>query len=93
MLHKTVHTMTLLLFILVISVYEKFCIFHRITLIATIYSTSSCFLLDLFPSVLLYNITNILAVLCIIAGIFGCAHHFFLQITDFIRYVRIKSAQ
>lgn len=82
-----------LMFSFIISIYERFCIYHRITIIATFYATSSCFFLDLYPSILFYNATNLCAVLCIIAGILGCSYHFLLQINDFRRYVRIKSAQ
>lgn len=82
-----------LLFSLIISIYERFCVFHRITILSTLYANSSCYFMDLYPSIYFYNITNLCAIACILAGIVGCIYHFSLQITDFIRYVRIKSAQ
>lgn len=84
---------TLLLFSLIISIYERFCIFHRITILSTLYANSSYIFGDLFPSIYFYNITNICAIAGIILGIAGCIYHFSLQITDFIRYVRIQSAK
>lgn len=84
---------TALAFALVISLYERFCIFHRITILSTLYANSSYYFMDLFPSICFYNITNICAIACILLGIAGCIYHFSLQITDFIRYVRIQSAK
>lgn len=84
---------TLLIFSLIISIYERFCIFHRITILSTLYANSSYIFSDLFPSIYFYNITNFIAVACILLGILGCIYHFSLQITDFIRYVRIQSAK
>lgn len=82
-----------LIFSLLISIYERFCIFHRITILSTLYANSSYIFSDLFPSIYFYNITNFIAVACILLGILGCIYHFSLQITDFIRYVRIQSAK
>lgn len=82
-----------LLFSLIISIYERFCIFHRITILSTLCANSSYIFGDLFPSIYFYNITNICAIAGILLGIAGCIYHFSLQITDFIRYVRIQSAK
>lgn len=73
-----------------ISWYEHFCIYHRLVILSVVYCNLSCYFADVFPSILFYNITNILAVLLIAFGIIGCAVHFGCQIKDFIRYVRTK---
>lgn len=91
--YLTKFSVTALVFAFIISLYERFCVFHRLTVLATLYVNCSYYLIDLFPSILLYNVTNLIAVLCILAGIIGCIYHFSLQITDFIRYVRIQSAK
>lgn len=84
---------TALLFSFIISIYERFCIFHRITILSTLYANSSYIFMDLFPTICSYNITNLCAIAGILLGIAGCFYHFSLQITDFIRYVRIQSAK
>lgn len=40
-----------LTFALVISLYERFCISHRITILSTLYANSSYYFMDLFPSI------------------------------------------
>ena len=74
----------------IISLYEHFCIYYRLVILSVLYASLSCHFLDYFPSILTYNITNILAILCIFAGIIGCLIHFSIQIKDFVRYVRTK---
>lgn len=91
--YLTKFSVTALLFAFVISLYERFCVFHRLTILATLYVNCSYYLIDIYPSIFLYNITNLVAALCILSGIIGCIYHFSLQITDFIRYVRIQSAK
>lgn len=73
-----------------ISLYERFCIYHRIVIVACFYTSFSCYIQHWFPSISLYNITNIIAIAFIIFGIIGCVIHFGYQIKDFIRYVRTK---
>lgn len=79
-----------LLFLFVISLYERFCIYYRIVILSTLFVMLSCYFYDSFPSILTYNITNILAILLIFVGIIGCLIHFSIQIKDFVRYVRTK---
>ena len=74
----------------IISLYEHFCIYHRLVILSVVYCNLSCYFADVYPSILFYNITNILAVLLITAGIVGCAVHFGCQIKDFVRYVKTK---
>ena len=74
----------------IISLYEHFCIYYRLVILSVFYASLSCHFLDYFPSILTYNITNILAILCIFVGIIGCLIHFSIQIKDFVRYVRTK---
>ena len=74
----------------IISLYEHFCIYYRLVILSVLYASLSCHFLDYFPSILTYNITNILAILCIFVGIIGCLIHFSIQIKDFVRYVRTK---
>lgn len=73
-----------------ISLYERFCIYHRIVILACFYTSFSYYIQGIFPTITLYNITNIIAVACIIIGLIGCIIHFGYQIGDFIRYVRTK---
>lgn len=73
-----------------ISLYEKFCIYHRIVILACFYTSFSGYIQDIFPTISLYNITNIIAIVCIAIGLIGCFIHFCFQIQDFIRYVRTK---
>lgn len=44
-----------------VSILERFCVWYRITIVGTLYLNASCFILDYFPSVLSYNITNFVA--------------------------------
>lgn len=74
----------------IISLYEHFCIYYRIVILSVLYASLSCYFYDSFPSILTYNITNILAILLIFVGIIGCLIHFGIQIKDFVRYVRTK---
>lgn len=74
----------------IISLYEHFCIYYRLVILSVLYASLSCHFLDYFPSILTYNISNILAILCIFVGITGCLIHFLIQIKDFVRYVRTK---
>lgn len=73
-----------------ISLYEKFCIYHRIVICGCFYASASYYIQGIFPTITLYNITNIIAVVCIVIGLIGCIIHFGYQIGDFIRYVRTK---
>ena len=79
-----------LLLCFLISLYERFCIYHRIVIVACFYTSFSCYILDWFPSIEFYNITNIIAIFFLVFGIIGCIIHFGYQIKDFIRYVRTK---
>lgn len=74
----------------IISLYEHFCIYYRMVISSVLYASLSCYFYDSFPSILTYNITNILAILLIFVGIIGCLIHFSIQIKDFVRYVRTK---
>lgn len=74
----------------IISLYEHFCIYYRLVILSVFYASLSCYFYDSFPSILAYNITNILAILLIFASIIGCVIHFGIQIKDFVRYVRTK---
>lgn len=89
-LHLAPYAPFLLVLAFVISLYEKFCIYHRLCIIAVLYATLSYKFVNHFPSILTYNITNILAILLIFVGIIGCVIHFGIQIKDFVRYVRTK---
>lgn len=74
----------------IISLYEHFCLYYRMVISGALYCALSYHLSDYFPSILSYNITNILAIFLIFAGIIGCLIHFSIQIKDFVRYVRTK---
>ena len=74
----------------IISLYKHFCIYYRLVILSVFYASLSCYFHDSFPSILTYNITNILAILLIFVGIIGCLIHFSIQIKDFVRYVRTK---
>ena len=74
----------------IISLYEHFCLYYRMVISGALYCALSYHLSDYFPSILSYNITNILAILLIFVGIIGCFIHFGMQIKDFVRYVRTK---
>ena len=80
----------LLILCLIISFYEHFCVYYRMVILAVLYCHLSCRFVTVYPSILFYNVTNILAVLLITFGIIGCAVHFGYQIKDFIRYVKTK---
>lgn len=80
----------LLVLSFIISLYEKFCIYHRLCIGAILYASLSYKFYTAFPSIYFYNITNIIAILIIFVGIIGCLIHFGIQIKDFIRYVRTK---
>lgn len=82
-----------LVFAFVISLLEKFCFYHRLTICATLYANCSCFFLEHYPSILFYNITNLIAVTLIIAGMIGCMIHFSYQLYDFKRYIGIRKSQ
>lgn len=84
------NTMPFLAFAFFISLLEKFCFYHRLVICATLYTNSSYLMLGLFPSILLYNITNMLSATLIVVGIIGCMTHFIYQIYDFKRYIRIR---
>ena len=73
-----------------ISLYERFCIYHRVVILACFYTSFSYYIQGIFPTITLYNITNMIAVACIAIGLIGCIIHFGYQIGDFIRYVRTK---
>ena len=73
-----------------ISLYEKFCIYRRIVICGCFYASASYYIQGIFPTITLYNITNMIAVACIAIGLIGCIIHFGYQIGDFIRYVRTK---
>ena len=79
-----------LLFLFVISLYERFCVYYRIVILSTLFVMLSCHFYDSFPSIAIYNISNIIAIFLIFVGIIGCLIHFLIQIKDFIRYVRTK---
>ena len=79
-----------LLFLFVISLYERFCIYYRIVILSKLFVMLSCHFYDSFPSIAFYNISNIIAILLIFVGIIGCVIHFGIQIKDFVRYVRTK---
>lgn len=81
----------ILILCFLISLYEHFCIYHRTVILAVLYCNLSCYIMDAFPSLLFYNITNIVAVIAILVGLTGCFIHFAYQIQNFIRYVRTKS--
>ena len=89
-LHITPYAPFLLVLTFIISLYEKFCIYHRLCIGAVLYASLSYKFAGSFPSIAFYNITNILAILLIFAGIIGCVIHFGIQIKDFVRYVRTK---
>ena len=74
----------------IISLYEHFCIYYRMVILSVLYASLSCYFYDSFPSILFYNLSNIIAILLIFAGIIGCVIHFGIQIKDFVRYVRTK---
>lgn len=80
----------ILILCFIISLYEHFCIYYRLVILAVLYASLSCHFYDIFPSIFLYNLSNILAILLIFVGIIGCLIHFGIQIKDFIRYVRTK---
>ncbi len=90
MIHNSI---LFLVFAFVISLLEKFCFYHRLTICATLYANCSCFFMERYPSMLFYNITNLIAVMLIIAGIIGCIIHFIYQIYDFKRYIRVRKSQ
>jgi hypothetical protein len=79
-----------LLFLFVISLYERFYVYYRIVILSTLFVMLSCHFSDSFSSISIYNISNIIAILLIFAGIIGCVIHFSIQIKDFVRYVRTK---
>lgn len=87
------NSMLFLVFTFVISLLERFCFYHRLTICATLYTNCSCFFMECYPSTLFYNITNLVAVMFIIAGISGCIIHFIYQIYDFKRYIRIRKQE
>lgn len=87
------NSISFLIFAFVISLLEKFCFYHRLTICATLYANCSCFFMECYPSMLFYNITNLIAVMFIIAGIIGCIIHFTYQIYDFKRYIRVRKSQ
>lgn len=87
------NSISFLIFAFVISLLEKFCFYHRLTICATLYANCSCFFMECHPSMLFYNITNLIAVMFIIAGIIGCIIHFTYQIYDFKRYIRVRKSQ
>lgn len=74
----------------IISLYEHFCIYYRLVILSVLYASLSCHFADSFPSIAIYNISNIIAILLIFVGIIGCVIHFGIQIKDFVRYVRTK---
>lgn len=86
----TVYAPFLLILSFIISLYEKFCIYHRMCIISVLYTSNSYLLLDIFPNIFVYNIVNIIVIFITFVGIMGCLIHFHYQIKDFIRYVRTK---
>ena len=80
----------ILILCFIISFYEHFCIYYRLVILSVFYASLSCHFFDYFPSILSYNITNILAIFLIFVGIIGCFIHFGMQIKDFVRYVNTK---
>lgn len=73
-----------------VSFLERFCVYYRLTVLATFYLRFSNHILDYFPSIYSYNLSNLMAALLITIGLIGCLVHFGYQINDFIRYVRTK---
>ena len=89
-LRFAIYTPFILTLCFIISLYEHFCIYYRLVILSVLYASLSCYFYDSFPSITIYNISNIIAILLIFAGIIGCVIHFGIQIKDFVRYVRTK---
>ncbi len=75
--------------LVLVSLFERFCVWHRITLLGVAFINVVCFAADRMDA-LLYNILVATAVLGVAAGVAGSIIHFGFQINDFIRYIRVS---
>lgn len=74
----------------IVSIREKFCVFHRICILSVFLVNINHLWAILIPPVIANYITTVM-LLAALTGIVGAIIHFAIHIKDFIEYVRIQS--
>lgn len=83
-------TPAILLACLVLSYWQKFCVYHKIVIISILFIQ----ILSMYDNPFLFtldrNIINLSVMLVLLYSVPMCIIHFYIQIKQFIRYVRSK---